>query len=72
MKRICSYCQADMGEKCGKCGSLRVTPYNHTFNVAQPGQPYICLDCQYVWIEGSEPVSHGICAPCSQTVNCQL
>ncbi len=73
MKRICSYCQADMGEKCGKCGSLNVHALPIHGGVPTSAARIVnCRTCGNTWEEGSEPASHGICASCSQTVNCQL
>lgn len=59
MKRICSACKKELGEKCGKCGSL---------NIVRPilvsPDALWCDDCGHYWIEGTEPLTHGLCEEC--------
>lgn len=58
MKRICSYCKSDMGEKCGVCGRTETV-------LGSINGVFACWNCKRMWVEGSEPDSHGICAACT-------
>ena len=63
MKRIRSYCKKDMGEKCGECGSLHLVILN-PFNLWMGTDvSYHCRDCNNIWKEGTDGVSHGACDP---------
>ena len=61
MKRICSFCNADMGEKCGRCNSLNVSKISTDYPAI-----YKCLDCGHSWEAGTERPTHGICEQCAE------
>ena len=56
MKRICGYCKANMGEKCGRCGSF------HVVQIVPHG--WKCMTCGRTWWAGADPVTTGICEKC--------
>lgn len=59
MTRVCAYCQAVIGEKCGQCGSLDVLL---RMGLVKPF--WTCFACGQRWFEGQEPVTSGICVAC--------
>ncbi len=65
MKRICSYCKSNLGEKCGKCGFERLVNLGKpdNFDASLPDL-YECLRCHYRFLQGADGVTDGICPPC--------
>lgn len=62
MTRVCCYCQAEMGEKCGKCGSLDVRTW---FSLLWAEiDIWICQGCSHFWVGGADGKTDGICPPC--------
>ncbi len=59
MKRICAQCKRNMGERCGRCGSLNVADLG-----TRTGGVWKCLDCGSTWEPGSQPNTHGLCDEC--------
>ena len=64
MRRICCWCKKVYGERCQKCGSIRVKALNP--ENAPPA--WECTKCKSVWLAGSQPDTHGICATCEPLV----
>ena len=67
MKRICSYCRKDIGEKCGKCGSVFVQVLAKT--PAGNVELWGCRACGRSWHKDSEGVTDGICDACYENLH---
>ena len=72
MKRICSNCKCDLGEKCAKCGSESVIRSDPLFADSPIGVLFTCRQCQARWSEGSDGVTHGLCERCLEQAQQQL
>jgi hypothetical protein len=79
MRRICSECKKEFGEKCGVCGSTNLAIERHAdlhpevFPDLKPetrrllladADRFLCLDCGEMHPRGFGGNSHGYCEPC--------
>lgn len=70
MTRICSYCKAEIGEKCGQCGSLEVLRL-----ISVPAADldlWGCMQCGNSWIGGSDGATHTICDSCFPSISAEI
>ena len=58
MLRKCGWCKKELGRKCGRCGSQKVS--------LLPGGAAYCLSCVWVWALASEAETTTICDSCLQ------